>query len=131
MPTHQYRNQYSIREMNFRQGQIQETVTPNSQSNELPTGGNPIFVEGLLLSCAFFLAASWVFVLLARLDWLKALESREKIVDRYRKLPCSNCKFFKNNPYLKCAVHPTKVLSEEAQDCSDYSPIAKKGSSFH
>ena len=33
---------------------------------------------------------------------------------------CTKCCFFDNNSYLKCAVHPNKVLKREAQECLDY-----------
>ena len=33
---------------------------------------------------------------------------------------CRSCKFYHHNAYLKCAVHPSKVLMAAAQDCSDY-----------
>ena len=33
---------------------------------------------------------------------------------------CTNCDFYDSNSYLKCAVHPTKVLTKEAQECMDY-----------
>ncbi len=33
---------------------------------------------------------------------------------------CRQCQFFNNNHYLKCAVHPDKVLKQEAKDCRDY-----------
>lgn len=33
---------------------------------------------------------------------------------------CTKCFFFDNNSYLKCAVHPTKVLKREAQNCLDF-----------
>lgn len=35
-------------------------------------------------------------------------------------VPCKNCKFFSNNHYLKCAVNPDIVLTEEAINCSEY-----------
>ncbi|MEA5516224.1 hypothetical protein [Nodularia sp. UHCC 0506] len=38
------------------------------------------------------------------------------------KVPCKNCRFYANNHYLKCAVNPSLVLTEEAQNCSEYSP---------
>ncbi len=38
------------------------------------------------------------------------------------KVPCKNCRFYANNHYLKCAVQPSIVLTEEAQDCPEYSP---------
>jgi hypothetical protein len=33
---------------------------------------------------------------------------------------CHSCKYFSTNSYLKCALHPTSVLTEQAIDCSDY-----------
>lgn len=34
--------------------------------------------------------------------------------------PCRNCKFFDDNNYLNCAVHPSIVLTKQAVNCSDY-----------
>jgi len=42
------------------------------------------------------------------------------------KVPCRNCKFYSNNHYLKCAVNPSIVLTEEAMNCSEYSPNKSK-----
>ncbi|MDK2412618.1 hypothetical protein QHH11_21195 [Aphanizomenon sp. PH219] len=39
-----------------------------------------------------------------------------------QKVPCKKCQFFANNHYLKCAVKPDTVLTEEAIDCSEYVP---------
>lgn len=33
---------------------------------------------------------------------------------------CQSCQFYHQNAYLQCAVHPTRVLTTEAQDCPDY-----------
>jgi hypothetical protein len=46
-----------------------------------------------------------------------------------QKVPCKKCQFFANNHYLKCAVKPDTVLTEEAIDCSEYVP--KKVSFSH
>ncbi len=35
-------------------------------------------------------------------------------------VPCKNCRFFTNSPYLKCAVHPSIALTKQAVNCSDY-----------
>jgi hypothetical protein len=37
-------------------------------------------------------------------------------------VPCKNCRFYSNNHYLKCAVNPDVVLTEEAVNCSEYCP---------
>ena len=43
-------------------------------------------------------------------------------INNLPKLPCQNCQFFSTNNYLKCAVQPSMVMTEEAINCSDYSP---------
>ena len=36
------------------------------------------------------------------------------------KVPCDRCQYFSHNPYIKCALHPDTVLTEQAVDCRDY-----------
>lgn len=36
------------------------------------------------------------------------------------KVPCDRCRYFNHNPYVKCALHPDTVLTEQAIDCRDY-----------
>ncbi|MGL5939792.1 MAG: hypothetical protein ACRC2S_05305 [Waterburya sp.] len=52
----------------------------------------------------------------------------KKSLNNFNSIPCTKCQFFHNNSYLKCAVHPSKVLRSEAKECSDYSlrPHKKK-----
>lgn len=39
--------------------------------------------------------------------------------------PCSKCRFFNKNPYLKCTVHPQKASKIDAKDCLDFWPVDK------
>jgi hypothetical protein len=39
-------------------------------------------------------------------------------------IPCANCQFFTNTHYLKCPVHPSTALSQDAINCPDYQPPA-------
>ncbi|MEH1997764.1 MAG: hypothetical protein V7L00_03135 [Nostoc sp.] len=50
-------------------------------------------------------------------------------IKELHKVPCKNCRFYSHNHYLKCAVNPSIVLTEEAMNCSEYSPSNKKKSS--
>ena len=36
------------------------------------------------------------------------------------RIPCSDCAFFTNQAVLKCPLHPTEALSEEAIGCLDF-----------
>ncbi len=43
-------------------------------------------------------------------------------INSLHQVPCKNCRFYSNNHYLKCAVNPDLVLTEEAVNCSEYCP---------
>ena len=36
------------------------------------------------------------------------------------KIICARCRYFNDNHFLKCALHPVTVLTEQAVDCKDY-----------
>lgn len=40
----------------------------------------------------------------------------------YLLIPFRNCRFYKDNRYLRCAIHPSIVLTKQAIDCLDYHP---------
>jgi hypothetical protein len=42
------------------------------------------------------------------------------------KTPCFRCRYFSNNSYLKCAIHPVTTLTEQAVDCRDYCPNSRE-----
>jgi hypothetical protein len=41
---------------------------------------------------------------------------------QFHAVPCRRCAFFKDNPYLKCAINPVNALTVNAIDCTDYTP---------
>ncbi|MBD2663795.1 hypothetical protein B6N60_01310 [Richelia sinica FACHB-800] len=71
------------------------------------------------LTLVFF----WVFVLLFMRKFRHNFDDKMILkVRSLQKVPCKNCQFFCNNNYLKCAVNPHIVLTEEAINCPEYSP---------
>ncbi len=67
--------------------------------------------------------------LLALIGWLiflrlsnsrKILKNRMTTLQYFSQIPCRTCRFFTNNQYLKCAVHPSTVLKQQAINCPDY-----------
>ena len=54
--------------------------------------------------------------------WTILRQSRDAItqVKRLHQIPCSGCKFFTEEYYLKCTVRPTSALTEAAIDCPDF-----------
>lgn len=41
-------------------------------------------------------------------------------VKRLHQIPCPNCQFFTDDFRLKCTLHPTYALTEEAINCCDF-----------
>lgn len=41
-------------------------------------------------------------------------------IEHFHKFPCRSCRYFEDNPYLKCAVHPDNALTVRSLNCSDY-----------
>jgi hypothetical protein len=35
---------------------------------------------------------------------------------------CHSCKYFHQNLYLNCTLHPSTVMTEQSVDCKDYCP---------
>lgn len=70
----------------------------------------------------------WAFFLLILQKIRSNLDNKIAFnINGVHSVPCKNCKFFANNHYLKCAVKPDIVMTEEAINCPEYCP---KKSSF-
>ncbi|MBW4677391.1 MAG: hypothetical protein KME52_26350 [Desmonostoc geniculatum HA4340-LM1] len=90
--------------------------------------GDVHFVAVFLAHVAFIIV--WKIVVYIVSCFCKALEdprqnltqNKDEIVSikTVEQHPCKKCHFFKNNYYLKCAVHPSMALTKEALNCSDY-----------
>lgn len=90
--------------------------------------GNSLGVPDIAVSLTpVALVFSWVvfFVVLRKLRSL--LEAKMVFpVKGANQLPCKNCQYYANNHYLRCAVQPSVVLTEESKNCSEYLPKKDK-----
>lgn len=91
-----------------------------SPSREVPVNGVAASPQELMLVPIYLVMILGAIVFVLGLDFKKNLHHQIMAIKYFHKIPCWNCKFFKNNSYLKCAVQPSKVLSKESFDCSDY-----------
>jgi hypothetical protein len=66
-----------------------------------------------------FLAA-WAIVLMAGWSFWAALRDTVARSRQMHQIPCTDCRFFTKDYHLKCTVHPSKALTEEAINCPDY-----------
>ncbi|MGG6281083.1 hypothetical protein ACQ4M3_05935 [Leptolyngbya sp. AN03gr2] len=94
-----------------------EPITSSQQDHSAPsvTAVNPASGVAVLL-------CSLVVTLVVCSKRSSAFRTRWKERLAPHPIPCYRCQFFSNNPFLKCAVHPNVVLSQQAVDCSDYCP---------
>jgi hypothetical protein len=69
------------------------------------------------------LLAGWVIFFLVLRKIRRILDNKMVFtVKTVHQVPCKNCRFYSNNHYLKCAVQPSIVMTDEAKNCSEYSP---------
>jgi hypothetical protein len=56
--------------------------------------------------------------------WAIGMAIRESVAQlkRLHSIPCDQCVYFTGCHYLKCAVHPSRALTEDAADCLDFEP---------
>jgi hypothetical protein len=83
-------------------------------------------IQPFLTAICFVVA--WSIVLLVIWSLFSATRDGVKQVKHLHRIPCANCQFFTNSAYLKCPVHPSTALSEEAIGCRDFEKSHEIGS---
>ncbi|WP_224409141.1 hypothetical protein [Oscillatoria salina] len=71
----------------------------------------------LAVSCPVLI---WIVLVIFFFSVCLAIRDGMMRLRRLHQIPCSKCAFFTGDYRLKCTVHPSKALSEEAIDCLDY-----------
>lgn len=114
--------------MSFEQHYIvDKTNLPQSNQNEAPIpqthpdlGTIPDVIVAFI-PLGFVIIWTGLFLILSKMRTVTI----DKIIittNPLKKVPCNNCQFFSSNAFLKCAVQPSIVLTEQANNCSDYCP---------
>ncbi|BAY17325.1 hypothetical protein NIES2109_13460 [Nostoc sp. HK-01] len=94
-------------------GEVQQEKT-QPQGLNIPSATLYLSPIGLLFSWIIF------FLVLRKIQ--RFLDNKMVFsVKRLHQVPCKNCRFYSNNHYLKCAVQPSIVLTDEAKNCSEFS----------
>jgi hypothetical protein len=104
-----------------------QSLTPAENQNKyIPEEGLNISDLVIALSPLSFVFI-WVIFLLILQKIRSHLDNKITFsINSVHQVPCKNCKFFANNHYLKCAVKPDIVMTEEAVNCSEYCPKKSK-----
>ncbi|MEB3179734.1 MAG: hypothetical protein VKL59_11965 [Nostocaceae cyanobacterium] len=102
------------------------TGNRRSEIKQEPTKPHEINIPQVDISWAAAfscVAISWASAFFLLIKLLKSVQYPATLKRNFlHQLPCKNCKYFCNNNYLKCAVQPDLVMTEQASDCSDYCP---------
>jgi len=80
---------------------------------------NLIQLTPLIYRAAYLVCLSVILFTLLYSLW-KTLSQGWTNLYRLHQIPCHRCIFFTGDYRLKCTVHPSKALNEEAIDCLDY-----------
>ena len=92
-------------------------VAPQPIANEVQTDPGTLEIFSMMIF-SIFMGLS----LSCLTRGLKNSKANGEIIKQkhFKKLPCHSCKFFNQNPYLKCAVQPNIALTKKADNCQDY-----------
>jgi|GEM_PF-4597070 len=60
------------------------------------------------------------WILLEIIQELGTIKIGNGVVFSFAPKKCRSCRFYARNLYLKCAVHPSIVLTKQANKCLDY-----------
>ncbi len=97
---------------------IEAKVVQATDTTTKPPIGNTTYL--LLAPICFMIVCGIVFFIVLYLCNVADKKDRIVTLNHFKQVPCRNCRFFKDNYYLNCAVHPSIVLTKEALNCSDY-----------
>lgn len=104
---------------------IQPSQSPNLDPNgDPPTSGlNPV----LLLMISLILSST-IALLMGTMAWAYHRKNRQNTpyFQPVHPSPCQRCQYFHANTSLKCAIHPSTVMTEASDDCRDYQPKCSK-----
>jgi hypothetical protein len=117
MKTHEVSSQYPA----FNAAQNQEISLSQSPAKLIPSEETEAPILTLPVLGTF--GAVMMAILAFYLKELLTQRRKQTYTDSgvcHQHIPCRNCRFFNRNSYLKCAVHPTKVMQQAAIGCSDY-----------
>jgi hypothetical protein len=64
--------------------------------------------------------SAWLIVGLTVWSVWSTIRDTTKKTRQLHQIPCANCQYFTSSYHLKCTVHPTIALTEEAIECADY-----------
>lgn len=96
-----------------------ETQSSTHSVHDISTG-KPTFYDNALPIVPIGFLVFWAIVAWVFLDIPKSLQRGKFLQSQHQKFRCRGCRYFTDNPYIQCAVHPKTALTEQAKECSDF-----------
>jgi hypothetical protein len=121
MQTDKFFKVAALGENRFNQENVAQIELARAEPNGMKPDVTAMPDYGLLLIPMGFMMV-WTIVVLMSSDLWTVARHGMLSIKHLHQVPCRNCRFYKNNPYLQCAVHPSMALTAEATNCSDYLP---------
>jgi hypothetical protein len=75
-------------------------------------------IEPFLVPICF--VSAWAIVALVFWSIWRAIWDTAARARQLHQIPCAECQFFTKDYHLKCTVHPSMALTEQAIGCPDY-----------
>ena len=91
---------------------IESNVT-NARIEELSVATPSLFIW-----TAFIAMTIWIVLEIIR--ELVTVKIDGKLIFSFTPKKCRSCRYYAKNPYLRCALHPSIVLTKQADNCLDY-----------
>ena len=99
------------------QPMLSQATTSTSQSQPeveiVPSLVNAVFLNIAILTFCFAL-------FIPIYAYISKQRQHKFRIGQHQKVACHRCRYFSNNPYVQCALHPNTVMTDGAIDCKDY-----------
>jgi hypothetical protein len=96
-----------------------DLLYPRKQGFEITLTVRALFIAVIIFATCSTIIAT-IYDYLAK--WLRHL-----IDFNFYGIKCDRCQYLNCNPHLKCAIHPSTVLTHQSIDCKDYHPSIEQG----
>ncbi|WP_373540951.1 hypothetical protein [Chamaesiphon sp.] len=99
-------------------GQVVSPASQNRSGEVVPSLVNAVFINIALVAVCFAL-------FIPIYAYISKQRQHKFKIGQHHKVACHRCRYFSNNLYVQCALHPTSVMTEQAIDCKDYTAKAQ------
>jgi hypothetical protein len=114
---------------NFQEGTLMKEAQSSKTQSTIPplyiqSGGSFSGLKATFEAITIFIVFSAVMMIVY--DRFSKRKSNLFGTKKTQVNPCHGCQYLGDDSHLRCALHPSTVLTKKAIDCQDYYPSANK-----